>query len=127
MGKDFIGKRIRLQIGGKPVQDDDNAVIGEDVNVHISSEEAAKYDNITAEKLELRIGGDVDTTIQNIISAIQNSDEEKKQTIATVCREILSEQDKQTKARKIRELISVGAGIASIARLLLQLKAIIGT
>jgi len=124
MGKDFIGKRIRLQIGGNPKKDDDSAVVGEDVNVRISSEEAAKYDNITGEKVEVRIGGDVNTTIQKIMSTIQQSNEKERETITAICREILAEKDKQTKIQKIRQLISIGANIASIAQLVLQLKTI---
>lgn len=126
MGKDFIGKRIRLQIGGEPQKDEEDVVIGEDVNVHISSEEAVKYDTIVGEKIELRIGADVDMTIQDIISTINNSGEQNKEVITRLCREILAEQNNQTRGQKIRDLISVGAGIATISQFILQLKMAIG-
>ena len=126
MAKDVIGKRVRLQIGGTPTKEEDDAVVGEDINVHISSEEAAKYDSIVGEKVELRIGADVDKTVRDMIATITNSDEKDKELIMRICREILAEQNKQTKGQKIRDLISVGAGIASISQFLLQLKTAIG-
>ena len=100
MAKDVIGKRVRLQIGGTPTKEEDDAVVGEDINVHISSEEAAKYDSIVGEKVELRIGADVDKTVRDMIATITNSDEKDKELIMRICREILAEQNKQTKAQK---------------------------
>ena len=126
MGKDFIGKRVRLQIGGTPTKEEDDAVVGEDINVHISSEEAAKYGTIVGEKIELRIGADVDKTVRDIIATITDSDKKDKELIMRICREILAEQNKRIKGQKIRDLISVGAGIASISQFLLELKTAIG-
>lgn len=125
MGKDFIGKRVRLQIGGTRDKEEDNAIVGEDVNIEISSDEAAKYDNIIGEKIELRIDADVDTAVQQIISAINSSDGQNKTAITQLCKEILAEQNKQTKGQKLRELISIGAGVASISQFILQLKAMV--
>lgn len=64
MGKDFIGKRIRVKIGGDPPPEDDDAVVGEDITVHVPSEDVGKYDNIVGEKVELTVGSDIDSTVQ---------------------------------------------------------------
>jgi len=70
----------------------------------------------------LRIDADVDTAVQQIISAINSSDGQNKTAITQLCKEILAEQNKQTKGQKLQELISIGAGIASISQFILQLK-----
>jgi len=126
MGKDFIGKRVRLTIGNTPPPKDENVIIGEDTDVHITPEEAAKYQNITGEKVEVRIGGDPDPIVNEILSAIEKTDEADKEKIIAICQEILDENDKEQKTSKIGSLISMGAEIAAIAQFCFQLKTMMG-
>lgn len=119
--KDIIGKRVRVQIGGKPPKKDD-AIVGEDVIVHIPSEDVGKYDSITGEKIEVRIGSDVDQIVQEIMSTVQSSQVERRDEIIAICREILEEENQKSKLDKIATLISIGSGIAKIAQLGIQLQ-----
>jgi len=125
MGKDLIGKRVRVQIGGEPPKDDD-AIVGEDTTVHVRSEDVHKYGSIVGEKVELRVGGEIDSTIKNILSAIENSQEERRDEIITICKEILSEQDQDMRIKKIGTLVSIGSGLAAIAQFIIQLKTMTG-
>ena len=126
MGKDFIGKRVRLTIGKNPPPKDDDVVIGDDTDVHITPEEASKYQNIYGEKVELRIGDETDSIVQDIISTIEKTNEEEKEKIISICKDILKEQDKQVKPQKISTLVAIGSGIASIAQFCIQLKTMLG-
>jgi hypothetical protein len=126
MGKDFIGKRVRLTIGNTPPPKDENAITGSDTDIHITPEEAAKYDNITGEKVEVRIGGDPDLIVREIIDTIGSSNEDKKDEIIAICNAILSEHDNQSKTSKIGTMISLGSGISSISQFCLQLKTMFG-
>ena len=126
MGKDFIGKRVRLTIGKNPPPKDDGVVIGDDTDVHITPEEASKYQNIYGEKVELRIGDQTNSIVENIISIIKGTNEEEKGKIVSICKDILKEKDKQTKRHKIKNLIAMGSGIASIAQFCIQLKTMLG-
>lgn len=126
MRKDFIGKRVRLTIGKNPPPKDDNVVIGDDTDVHITPEEASKFQNIYGEKVELRIGDQTNSIVENIISIIEGTNEEEKGKIVSICKDILEERDKQTKRHKIKNLVAIGSGIASIAQFCLQLKTMLG-
>jgi len=126
MGKDFIGKRVRLTIGKNPPPKDDDVVIGDDTDVHITPEEASKYQNIYGEKVELRIGDETDSIVQDIISTIEKTNEEEKEKIISICKDILKERDKQVKPQKISTLVAIGSGIASIAQFCIQLKTMLG-
>lgn len=121
--KDIIGKRVRVQIGGEPPKDDD-AIVGDDVSVYVPSEDVGKYDSITGEKVEVRIGGDVGQIVQEIMSTAQSSQVERRDEIVAICREILEEKDQKSKLDKIATLISIGSGIAKIAQLIIQLQAL---
>ena len=121
--KDIIGKRVRVQIGGEPPKEDD-AIVGDDVSVYIPSEDVGKYDSITGEKVEVRIGSNVDQIVQEIMSTAQSSQVERRDEIVAICREILEEKDQKSKLDKIATLISIGAGIAKIAQLIIQLQAL---
>lgn len=121
--KDIIGKRVRVQIGGEPPKDDD-AIVGDDVSVYVPSEDVGKYDSITGEKVEVRIGGDVDEIVQEIMSTAQSSQVERRDEIVAICREILEEENQKSKLDKIATLISIGSGIAKIAQLIIQLQAL---
>ena len=121
--KNIIGKRVRVQLGGEPPKDDD-AIVGDDVSVYVSSADAGKYDSITGEKVEVRIGGDVDQIVQEIMSTAQSSQAERRDEIVAICREILAEKDQKSKLDKIATLISIGAGIAKIAQPIIQLQAL---
>lgn len=125
MGKDIIGKRIRVQIGGKPPEDDD-AIVGEDTTVYVPSEEVYKYDSIIGEKVELRVGGEIDSTVENILSAIEDSREERREEIIAICKEILAEKDRDERIKKTGTLVSIGSGITAIAQFVIQLKAMTG-
>ena len=122
MGKDIIGKRVRLRIGGKFPKQDEEAVVAEDITLDVSSEDVDKYDNIIAEKVELVIGDGVDETVKRIMSAMENSDEESRPEILAVCKDILAETDADARARRILTLVEIGAGIASIAQFIIQLR-----
>jgi len=126
MGKEFIGKRIRLQIGGEPTKDDEDKIIGEDVNVHVPAHELRDYSCITGEKVELILGGKVDDVVRNIMSAIQRSAEGQKAAVVSICNDILAEQDATAKAKHIATLVSIGSGIATIAQFILELKRMVG-
>ena len=121
MGKDLIGKRVRVQIGGEPPKDD-GSIVGEDTTVHVPSEDVNKYDSIVGEKIELRVGGEIDSAIENILSTIENSQEKRREEIITICKEILAEQDQGMRTEKIGILVSIGSGLASIAKFIIQLK-----
>jgi len=119
--KGLVGKRVRLQIGGEPPKEDDE-IVGDDVSVYVSSEDVDKYDSITGEKVEVRIGGDVDQMVREIMSAAQSSQVERRDEIVGICREILEEEDQKSKLDKIATLISMGSGIATITQLIMQLQ-----
>jgi len=122
MGKrNVIGKRIRVKLGGEPPKEDD-AIVGDDVTVHISSEDLGRYDSIIGEKIEVRAGGDVDQIVQEIMSTAQASQIEKRDEIVPMCREILEEKDQKKKFDKIAALISIASGIAKLAQLIVQLR-----
>ena len=120
MKKDLIGKRVRVQIGGEPPKDD-GAIVGEDTMVCVPSEDVNKYDSIVGEKVELRVGGEIDSAIGNILSTIENSQEKRRDEIIKICKEILAEQDQGKKTEKIGTLVSIGSGIASIAQFIIHL------
>jgi len=126
MAKKIIGKRITLQIGGEPPKNDDDAIVGQDVTVHVPEKDLGKYDHIVGEQVELRIGEDIDSVVRKVLRAIDPSIGPQKERIALVCREILAEQDKGRKIEKANTLISVGSGIATIAQFLMQLKGLLG-
>jgi len=119
--KSLVGKRVRLQIGGEPPKEDDE-IVGDDVSVYVSSEDVDRYDSITAEKVEVRIGGDVDQIVREIMSTTQSSQVERRDEIVGMCREILEEEDQKSKLDKIATLISMGSGIATITQLIMQLQ-----
>lgn len=121
--KDVIGKRVRVQLGGEPPKEDD-AIVGDDVSVYVPSEDVGKYDSITGKKVEVRIGGDVDQIVQEIMSTAQTSQVDKRDEIVAICREILEEEDQRSKLDKIATLISMGSGIATIAQLIMHLQAL---
>ena len=125
MGKDLIGKRVRVQIGGEPPKDD-GAIVGQDTTVHVPSGDVHKYDSIVGEKVELRVGGEIDSTIENILSTIEDSQEERRDEIIKICKEILTEQDQGMRTEKIGTLVSIGSGLASIAQFIIQIKTMIG-
>ena len=125
MGKDFIGKRVRVQIGGDPPLPDD-AVVGEDISVHVPAEDVGKYDTIIGDKIELTFGGGVDNAVRAIRDAMNKSSDAHRNEIVAVCEEILAENDKEKKAAKIDTLLSVGAKVAAIAQFILQLKQALG-
>ena len=125
MGKDFIGKRVRVTIGNSPPPKDDNAIIGSDTDIHITPEQAAQYDNIVGEKIEMTIGGDPNPIVSQVIDAISDTNEVKREEIIAICNEILNEDNEESKMNKIGALISIGAGITSIAQFCMQLKTIL--
>ena len=125
MGKDFIGKRVRVQIGGDaPLPDD--AVVGEDILVHVPAEDVGKYDSIIGDKVELTLSGDIDNAVCAIRDAINKSSDARRDQIVAVCEEILAEKDKEKKATKIVTLLSIGAKVAAISQFILQLKQALG-
>lgn len=123
MGKRIIGRRVRVQLGGEPPEDDD-AIVGDDVSVYVPSEDVGKYDSITGEKVEVRIGAGVDQIVQTMMTTVQDSDLQERDEIVAICREILEERDQKRKLTKVATLISVAAGIAEIAQFVIQLKAL---
>ena len=125
MGKHLIGKRVRVQIGGEPPKDDD-AIVGEDTTVHVPSEDVKKYDSIVGAKVELRVGDEIDSTIENILSAIHDSQEKQRDEIIEICKEILAEQDQGMRIKKINTLVSIGSGLAGIGKFIIQLKTMAG-
>lgn len=118
--KDIIGQRTRVQIGGKPPKEDD-AIVGEDVIVYVSSDAVGEYGSITGKKIEVRVGSDVDEIVQEIMSTVQSSQAERRDEIVAICREILEEENRKSKLDKITTLISATSGIAQIAQLGIQL------
>lgn len=125
MGKEFIGKRIRLQIGGEPSKDDGDKIIGQDVNVHVPADEIGNYTCITGEKVELVLGGNVDDVVRGIMSTVERSTAEQKAEVVSICKDILAEQDTDAKAKHIATLVSIGSGVATIAQFILQLKSMV--
>jgi hypothetical protein len=125
MKKDLIGKRVRVQIGGEPPKDDD-AIVGEETTVIVPTKDLHKYGNIFGEKTEVRVGEEIDSIIENILSTIENSQEERRDEIITICKEILSDQDQNMKTKKIGTLVSIGSGLAAIAQFIIQLKTMTG-
>lgn len=124
--KHIIGKRVRVQIGGEPPEEEENdAVVGDDVSVHVSAEDVGKYGSIVGERVELKIGSDIDQIIHNIMSTIQDSQIQRRDEIEAICREILEEKDQNRKLDKIAKLISMGAGIAKIAQFIMQIQALL--
>ncbi len=126
MGKEFIGKRIRLQIGGEPSKDDGDKIIGQDVSVHVPADEIGNYSCITGEKVELVLGRNVDDVVRDIMSAIERSAEVRKAEVVSICKDTLAERDAIAKAKDIATLVSIGSGIATIAQFILQLKSTVG-
>jgi predicted nucleic acid-binding Zn ribbon protein len=126
MAKKIIGKRITLQIGGEPPKKDDDAIVGQDVTVHVPEKDLGKYNHIVGEQVELRIVGDIDSVVTKVLRTIDASIAPQKEKIASVCREILSEQDQRRKIEKANMLISMGSGVATIAQFLMQLKGLLG-
>ena len=124
MGKEFIGKRIRLQIGGEPTKDDEDKIIGEDV--HVPAHELKNYSCITGEKIELLLGGDVNGVVRDIMSTIERSGETQKADIVSICKQILDEQNTDAKAKRIATLVTICSGIASIAQFVLRLRSMVG-
>ncbi len=125
MGKEFIGKRVRLQIGGEPTKDDKNKVIGQDTNVYVSANDLKNYDSIIGEKVELVIGGDVDKVVNDIMTTIKQSEEEKKAEIISICQKIITEKNANAKAKLVGTLIDTGSKIATIGSFILQLKSMV--
>jgi len=124
--KNIIGKRVRLQIGGESPKDNDyDAIIGEDVTVHVPAEDVGKYDSIIGEKVELTIGDDIDQIVQNILQTVQNPKTQRHDEIIAVCKNIIEEKDRDKKLHKISTLIKVGAEIATITQFIIQLKALL--
>ncbi len=125
MGKKLIGKRVRVQVGGEPPPPDD-AIVGEDISVHVPEEDVEKYSSIIGEKVELVAGGEVDSVVRDIRDSISRSDDARRDEIIAVCEEILAEKDREKKAARISTLITIGAKVATIAGLILQLRQALG-
>jgi len=81
-----------------------------------------KYDSIAGEVVELRIGNGVDKVVQDIMSAVQDSQVQRRDEIVAICKEVLEEKDRGKKLAKITTLISTAAGIAEIAQFAMQLQ-----
>lgn len=126
MARKIIGKQVRVQIGGELPKNDDDAIVGQDVTVHVPEKDLGKYDHIVGEQVELRVGGDIDSVVTKVLRTIEASIAPQKEQIALVCREILAEQDQRRKTEKANTLISIGSGVATIAQFLMQLKGLLG-
>lgn len=125
MAKNFIGKRVRLVLGGDIPADDPDTVIGQDTTVHVPSNDLNKYDKIVGEEVSLRVG-DINQDLQTVINTIQNTDELEKDEIIRVSREIINESNKDKKIEKVNMLISITAGITSIASTIVDIKTKLG-
>ena len=126
MAKNLIGKRVRVQIGGNPPKDDDSdTIIGQDTTVYVPESEMHKYDKIVGEEISVTIGEE-DKLINQIIAALQESNEPKKEEIIRISKDILKEPDKNNKLNRIKNLISIGAGVATIATFIMDLKIKLG-
>jgi len=114
-----------VQVGGEPPPPDD-AIVGEDISVHVPEEDVEKYSSIIGEKVELVAGGEVDSVVRDIRDSISRSDDARRDEIIAVCEEILAEKDREKKAARISTLITIGAKVATIAGLILQLRQALG-
>ena|GEM_PF-2759914 len=121
MGKNLIGKRVRLKIGGDPLPPDD-AIVGEDITVHVPAKDVGKYNSIVGAKAELIVSREVDNAIRAIRNTMSGSNHAERDEIVAICEEILAEKDKEKTMTRITTLLSVGAKIASIAQFVLQLQ-----
>lgn len=126
MAKEFIGKRVRVQIGGEPPKDDGNAIVGQDITVHVPESELGKYDSIVGEKIEVRVGGDIDSLVQQILAAAQSTQAPRREEIVIICRQILKEKDHSKKLDRANALVSITSGVATLAQFVMQLKTLIG-
>ena len=126
MTKKLIGKRVRVQIGGTPPQDDnEDTIIGEDTTVHVPNDELHKYGKIIGEEVTLTVGN-IDEPIQKILQVMQNSNETEKEKIIELSKEIINESNKNVKLEKAKSLISIASGITSISMFIIDLKSKLG-
>lgn len=85
------------------------------------------YESIMGAEVQPVAGEDMDRTVQRILSAVQDSEEDgeerqRREQIIGVCREILAEKDRGRKIEKAKELISLGSGVTAIALYVIHLK-----
>lgn len=125
MVKKFIGKRVRLVLGGDVPVDQPDTIIGQDTTVHVPSGDLHKYDKIVGEEVSLRIG-DLNQDLQKIVDTLESSEEPNKKEIIRVSKEIMKESNKQTKIEKAKTLISLASGISSIALTIIDIKTKLG-
>ncbi len=125
MAKKLIGKRVRLVLGGDIPADDPDTVIGQDTTVHVPSNELHKYEKIVGEEVSLRVG-DINQDLEKVVDIIQTTDEPNKNEIIRVSKEIMNESNNDEKIEKVNTLISLAAGITSIASTIIDIKTKLG-
>lgn len=121
----LIGKKITVSIGGTPPKKDPDEIIGSETSIHLSEEEARKYDCIVGEQITLNIGSEIDALVQQVLETIKQDDEPNKQEIIDLSESVLQAQEQRNKISLTERLIATGANISSIASLIIQLSQII--
>lgn len=112
-------------MGGKQPKNNPDEIVGSEIIVHVSEEDAKKYDRIVGEEVNLIIGTDVDSQVRLILEKINRTTSPKKKEIVEYCQCILNEQNEESKLLWVRKLIEFGADVAQISSLVIQLATII--
>ncbi|MDD3191103.1 MAG: hypothetical protein PHI66_05475 [Candidatus Pacebacteria bacterium] len=117
--------RNLIQTGGSQLASDGGKIINSVTNgklVQVDSNQVARAEGVIMN--EVKSGNLIDEQVQLILHIIEKTNIDKKQEILDCCQQILKSEENK-KVVLAERLVCVGAGVAQIASLVIQLKQMI--
>jgi hypothetical protein len=119
-------ERELIQIGGNQTARGEGKITNRVGDGKLYQENLGQLAEDKGEIINEVINDGIDDQVRKILENINASNEPEKEKIEQLCKNILSTKNKEDKFSWLKQLVSVGSGIASISNFVLQLSTLIG-